>query len=230
MSEVTVETLKLVPLFAGLDSGALLPLCPATRRITLNEGEVLFKQGEPGDTLCVVEEGCLKVFVYGQDDQEIVLDLVGPDRVIGELALLDGQPRSATVQALSDSVLLVLDREPFLQHLHQHAETAVHLLMVLSHNMRQRVMEAETSSESNSAARLAHTLLFLAEQDGRIEPGLVTSTLRTKHLAAAVGTSEEWVKQTLHDWCRDGVIGMTGPRRLLLHDVEALKAVSGWDD
>jgi CRP/FNR family cyclic AMP-dependent transcriptional regulator len=230
MPEVTVETLKLVPLFAGLDDAALGQLASSTRRMTLREGDVLFKEGEAGETLCVVEDGCLKVFVHGLDDQEIVLDLVGPDGVIGELALLDGQPRSATVQALSASTLLALDREPFLTHLYQHAETAIHLLRVISHSLRQRVLEAETSSESDSSARLAHTLLFLAEKDGRIEPGLVTSTLRTKHLAAAVGTSEEWVKQTLHEWCREGIIGMTGSRRLLLHDVEALKTLSGWED
>ena len=230
MSDVTVKCLQLIPLFAGLDPKALEPLCAAARRIAIKEGEILFKQGEPGDTLYLIEEGRLKVFTTGADEQEVVLDIMGPDQVIGELALLDGGPRSASIQALSGCDLLALDREPFMGHLRQNPETAIHLLTYLSANLRQRVLQAETPAVSNSAARLAHALLFLAERDGQIEPGVVTSTLRVKDLAAAIGTSPEWVSQMLNEWCRDGIIGMSGARRLLLHDVRALLVLSQRED
>jgi CRP/FNR family cyclic AMP-dependent transcriptional regulator len=230
MAEVSVKCLEIIPLFAGLSREALEPLCAATHRVMVSGGEILFKQGDPGQTMYLIEEGRAKVYTCGADNQEIVLDILGPDQVIGELALLDGKPRSATVQALSDCQLLALDREPFMAHLRQNPETAIHLLNYLSANLRQRVLQAETASVSDSTARLAQVLLFLAERDGEIEPGLVTSTLRTKDLAAAIGTSEEWVSQMLNEWCLDGIIGMTGSRRLLLHDVEALKVLSQRDD
>jgi CRP/FNR family cyclic AMP-dependent transcriptional regulator len=230
MAEVSVKCLEIIPLFAGLERKALEPLCAATHRVMVSEGEILFRQGDPGQTMYLIEEGRVKVCTRGADNQEIVLDILGPDQVIGELALLDGKPRSATVQALSDCQLLALDREPFMAHLRQNSETAIHLLNYLSANLRQRVLQAETASVSDSTARLAQVLLFLAERDGEIEPGLVTSTLRIKDLAAAIGTSEAWVSQMLNEWCLDGIIGMTGPRRLLLHDVEALKVLSQRDD
>ncbi len=170
------------------------------------------------------------MFAHGPNDQDVLLDIVGQGQVIGELSLLDGKPRSASVQALEESHLLALDREPFMAYLHQSAETAIRLLIHLVEMLRQRVLETETSNEINSQARLAHTLLFLAERDGRIEPGVVTSTLRKKTLAAATGASEEWVSQMLNDWCREGVIGMTGTRRLLLHDVDALRALCGLEE
>ncbi|MCD4686973.1 MAG: Crp/Fnr family transcriptional regulator [Anaerolineae bacterium] len=230
MSEITAETLAAIPLFAGLDESALAPLVAAARQVTLGAGEILCKQGAPGSTMFMVLDGRLKVFIQGPDEQEIVLDIAGPDNVIGELSLIDGQPRSATIEALSDCTLLALDRDPFMQHLAQNALTALHLLHYLTTIMRQRVLENEVVLTSSSATRLAQTLLFLAERDGRVAQGLITNRLNQKDLAAAIGTSEEWVAQMLAEWCREGIIGMTGARRLLLHDVDALRALSQHDD
>lgn len=229
MSEITVKTLAAIPFFAGLDESALTPLVAAARLVTLDAGEILCRQGEPGNTMYLVLEGRLKVSILGPDQQEVVLDVAGPDNVLGELSLIDGEPRSATVEAVSDCKLVALDREPFLQHLSQNALTALHLLHYLATTMRQRVLQNEVVTVSSSSTRLAHTLLFLAEKDGRIEPGVVTNTLNKKDIAAAIGTSEEWVERMLAEWAREGIIGMTGSRRLLLHDVEALRALSQRD-
>jgi CRP-like cAMP-binding protein len=229
--EKTIESrLALIPLFAGLSPDQLAPLSSATRAVSLKEGELLCKQGEPGDTMYLIDEGRLKVYIQGTDNKEVVLDILGPDDVIGELALLDGQPRSAYAQALSDCELLALDRAPFLQHLRQYPATAIHLLTYLSMRLRQTVLQAESLAVNDSVGRLAHVILFLAERDGEIEPGVVTSALRKKDLAAAIGCSEEWVTRMLQEWSRDGIIGMTGPRRLILHDVAALKALSHRED
>lgn len=226
----TVNMLAMIPLFAGLDRDALLPLAGAVRQVTLPERTVLFEQGDPGSTLYLVVDGTLKVYLRGEDDQETVLDIIVPDQVLGEMALIDGKPRSASAVALSDCTLLALDREPFMEHLEAHPKTAIHLLQYLCSNLRQRVLQAEVPAMHNSAARLAHAILFLAERDGSIEPGLVTSALRKKDLAAAIGTSEAWVTQMLDQWSRDGIIGMTGTRRLLLHDVAALVTLSERED
>lgn len=220
------EVLARIPLFAGLDAAALTPLAESVRRVQLAEGETVCSQGEPGNTLYIVLTGRLKVFTHGPNDQEIVLDIVGPDQVLGELALLDGKSRSATVEAVSACELLALDREPFMQHLENYPKTAIHLLQYLSASLRQRVLQTEVTEVRTSASRLAHTILFLADRNGKIEPGLVTSRLSKRDLAAAIGTSREWVSQMLKEWSREGIIGLTGSRRLLLHDVEALRALS----
>lgn len=229
MSEITVKTLAAIPLFAGLNESALAPLVAAARHVTLNAGDVLCTQGEPGETMFLVLDGRLKIFIQGPDEKEIVLDIAGPDNVIGELSLIDGQPRSASIQALTECSLLALDRDPFMQHLAQNALTTLHMLHYLATIMRQRVLENEVVMTSSSVTRLAQTLLFLAERDGRVEQGLITNRLNQKNLASAIGTSEEWVAQMLAEWCREGIIGMTGARRLLLHDVDALRALSHCD-
>jgi CRP-like cAMP-binding protein len=223
MTDSIESRLVSIPLFAGLSPKELAPLRDAVRRLTLNEGEMLFRQGEPGTTLYLLEQGSLKVYTIGCGDEEIVLDILGPDDVIGELALLDGEPRSMFAEATSDCELLALDRGPFMEHLRRHPETAITMLTNLSARVRQTVVQSEVVAANDSEARLAQVLLFLAERNGTIETGLVTSTLNQKNLAEAIGTSEEWVSQMLAEWCRLGIIGMTGSRRLLMHDVDALQ-------
>ena len=96
----------------------------------------------------------------------------------------------------------------------------------VSARLRQTVFQAEAVEVRGSASRLAHVILFLADRDGEAQTGVVTSRLNRKDIAAAIGTSEEWVMQMLTEWSRDGIIGMTGPRRLILHDVDALRLIA----
>lgn len=230
MADAVGSMLSKIPLFAGLTPEQLDPLNDAVRRFSLKEGEVLFQKGEASDAMYLLETGSLRVFIHGPGGREVVLDILEPGDAVGEMGLIDGGPRSAYVQAAADCELLALDRKPFMDYLSEHADIAIRMMVYLVARQRQLVLQAETFTANDSSARLAHTLLFLAEKDGRIEPGLVTSSLRKKDLAAAVGTSEEWVTRTLTEWSHDGIIGMTGARRLLIHDVEALKALSHRDD
>lgn len=226
MAEGLIDRLAAVPLFRGLSPDALSAVCDHLRRFTLKQGEMLFQKGDPGDSMFIVETGSVRVYTLGEGERQVLLDVLGPGDVLAELSLLDGRPRSAYGQAEADSELYALDREPFLQYLHAHPDTAIALLGNLSARLRQTVFQAESVTVRGSAARLAHVILFLADRDGEPQTGLVTSRLNRKDIAAAIGTSEEWVMQTLTDWSREGIIGMTGPRRLILHDVEALRLIA----
>lgn len=226
MSDELVQVLAGIPLFAGIEIDELEELGATMRQVSLRENEMLFEQGQPGETMYVIQEGELKVFTLGAGGREMVLDILGPNDVLGELSLLDGKARSAYARATTDCTLLALDRGPFVDHLRRHPETSIRLLSHLSSRLRQTALQGEALAHSDSQARLAQAILFLAERDGEVTPGLATSTLNKKDLAAAIGTSEEWVNRTLSDWSRDGIIGITGGRRLLLHDVEAVRALS----
>ncbi len=226
MSNATQSRLAAVPLLAGLSTEELAVLDRSLRTVSLKEGETLFHQGDPGDALYIIESGQLKVCTHGTDNQEIVLNIMGTGDRFGELALLDGQPRVATIVALTDCELLALDRAPFIGYVWQRPEMAIRMLAHVSNQLRQRVVMHETLDTRDSVSRLAQVVLFLAERDGSVEPGVVTSTLNKKQMAEAIGTSEEWVTRMLAEWSQEGIIGMTGPRRLILHDVEALKRLT----
>jgi len=227
MAEGLIDCLAALPLFHGLSPEFLGPLSEHVRQFSLGQGEILFQKGDPGGSMFIVESGSVRVYTLGEGERQVVLDVLGPGDVLAEMSLLDGRPRSAYAQAETDSTLYALDREPFLQHLQAHPETAIALLGNLSARLRQTVFHAEAVTVRGSAARLARVILLLADRDGVTQSGLVTSRLNRKDIAVAIGTSEEWVTQMLTEWSRDGIIGMTGPRRLILHDVEALRLIGG---
>jgi len=226
MADRLIDCMQAVPLFRELPPDALGPVCDQARRFTLKQGELLFQKGDPGNAMFIIESGSLRVYTLGEAERQVLLDVLGPGDVLGELALLDGRPRTAYAQAETDCEIVALDRDPFLAYLREHPETAIALLSTLSARLRQTVIQAESTVAHGSASRLAHVILFLADRDGEPVQGLVTSRLNRKDIAAAIGTSEEWVMQALTEWSRDGIIGMTGPRRLILHDVEALRAIA----
>src|SRR5690348_1423848 len=95
-----VSTLAKSPLLQDLPQEILEQIASGARRRTYRRGEVLFHQGDPGDALVILESGTVKVLVYSDNGDETVLSIVGPGQSFGELALIDGEARSATVQAL----------------------------------------------------------------------------------------------------------------------------------
>ena len=109
------DFLKNVPLFAGLSDGDLEQLCPVTEEVRLQAGVQLFAEGSPGDRAYVIKEGQLEV-LKASSGREVLLSVVGPGEVIGEMALLEKMPRTATVRARTDSLLVAIQKEP-LDHL-----------------------------------------------------------------------------------------------------------------
>jgi len=230
MSEGDEDRLSQIPLFAGLSPDELRLLAQAARHVVLEAGDMLFEQGDAGSTLYMIAEGRLRLFIRQDGNEELAVDVLGPGEVVGELSLFDPEPHKVSAQAEIETEVLALDRKAFLKFLRQYPEASVHMMKYLSERLRDTAPSARVHVGEGTPARLAHVLLFLADHDGDIQPGLVTSTLRKKDLADAIGTSEEWVAQMLEAWSQEGIIGMTGPRRLILHDVEALKALANRDD
>ncbi|MFL5024807.1 MAG: cyclic nucleotide-binding domain-containing protein, partial [Microvirga sp.] len=102
-----------LPLWAGLDPAARLELQSKLQRIVLPGGEVLFREGDPADVLYMLVSGALGVSVQGDHGEQRRIARIAPSETIGEMALISNAPRSATVTALRDSVLLTLARADF---------------------------------------------------------------------------------------------------------------------
>ena len=187
-----------VPLFAGYAAEELEPLAACMRRRRYARGETVFLQGDPGTSLCVIETGRVKLGFSSPEGREVLLDLLGPGDVFGELALLDGEPRSADAVSVEPTQLLLLRREDFLRFLEDRPRFAVQLLPVLSRRLRRDAQLVQDAAFLDVPARLARTLLRLAEAEGEAgEEGLVIrSRLTQSDLAALVGTTRE----TLNKW------------------------------
>jgi CRP/FNR family transcriptional regulator, cyclic AMP receptor protein len=183
-----------VPLFADLDESDLHRLTRELHGRRYRKGETIFITGDPGTSLCVIENGRVKLVLANVDGREVILDLLGPGDVFGELALLDGEPRSADAVAVEPTFLLLLRRDAFLSVVRERPEVAIMLMGVLSRRLRRDAQLVQDAAFLDVPARLARAILRLAEADAA---GILrTPPLTQTDLAAVAGTTRE----TLNKW------------------------------
>lgn len=216
-----------VSIFSSLDERALDALVRVTSTRRLDAGAVLFRKGEPGRQLYGVLSGRLKASASGADGKEIVFNVCDPGEVIGEIALLDSNPRSATIEALEPSELLVLDRRDFLPFLERHPRVAIELAELLAARLRRLSELAEDSVLLALRARLAKKLVSLARRYGRKTPEGTEIDLpfSQQELGEMVGTSRESINKQLRAWSEQGLI-LSSRGRVTLRDPAALEGLA----
>jgi CRP-like cAMP-binding protein len=191
--------LSRVGLFASLNAADAADLANHLRRRRYARGEAVFLRGDPGTSLYIVESGCIKLGFTSPDDREIVFDLLGPGDVFGELALLDGEQRSADAVAVDTTELLLLQRDEYLRFLSDRPSVALDLIGILSRRLRRDAEVIQDAIFLDVPARLARTLLRLSGAVSTATPGEgppVTPKLTQRNLAGMVGTTRE----TLNKW------------------------------
>ena len=211
---VSVSTvLSKVPFFAGVPAEELEKLATSLQRRTVRAGKAVFRQDDPGSSLYVIESGVVKVQRTSPEGKEVILTILGPGDFFGELALLDGEPRSADAVAKEDTALLVLERDDFLAFLDKAPEVATKLLAALSRRLRRTDQLVQDAAFLDVPARLARALLQLSES-----PEAATG-LTQSELAAMVGASRESVNRWLQFYRRRGLIeSASGSIRVLQPD------------
>jgi CRP-like cAMP-binding protein len=128
-----------IPLFAALTSDERRNLTPCFRVREVPAGDAFFWVGEPGDELFVIRSGRVSISVPDHGGREITLAELGPGSMFGEIALLDGGPRTATARARTDAEVLVLERSAFVGFIERHPSAALHVMRVLGERQRQTV-------------------------------------------------------------------------------------------
>src|SRR5262245_48249520 len=130
-----VESLKEIPLFSEMDQEEVSTVFSLMDRHIFAPGQVIMRQGEPGDYFYVVVQGEVQFLVQDAGGQELVIDEVGPGGFFGELSMLTGEPRSARVKAINEVVTLALDRIEFFNFLQQYPHAAIDVLTVLGQRL-----------------------------------------------------------------------------------------------
>jgi CRP/FNR family transcriptional regulator, cyclic AMP receptor protein len=212
------DTLAKSPLLRGLPPDAMARLATAARRRTYKRGEVIFHLGDPGDTLFVLETGRVKVFSYAESGEETLLAIVGPGECFGELALVDGEARSATVQTLEPVEAVSISRAAFLGLVREHPHTAEYLLHTMAAKIRYLTDVVSDLAFLDLEGRLAKRLLELATEHGQASGGetLIEIPLTQEDLASMVGATRASVNKLL-GWYEDrGMIARRGRRIAVL--------------
>lgn len=204
------ELLRKVPLFASLAPERLEALVAATTTKRLAAREELFHKGDPAAQVYVVAGGRLKVVTTSAEGDEVLLAILDEGEVVGELPLLTGGRRTASVVALEPCELLALARRDFLRFLREQPEVAIELLVVLAERLARTNEFAEDALFLGLPARLAKKLLHLAERYGEEGPAGTRIDLRLSQseLADLVGTTRESVNKQIRAWSEQGIVRM----------------------
>lgn len=211
--------LKMNPMFAELGAEELQRISQLCHTQQLAAGEMLFQKGDSGDALFGVRRGQIRIETGASDGSRLTLNFLGPGDLFGEVAVLDGQARTADATAAEPSELFVLRREDFLAHLEREPHVAVKLIELLCQRIRWMSERMEESMLQPLPVRLARRLCALASDFGS------EVHISQEQLGIFVGAARESVNRQLQQWRRDGILDLQRGRVLLLN-IGKLSAVA----
>ena len=227
MAEALIDSLSRVWLFNALAKGDLTRLSELAKTRVYKPREAIVAKGDPATEFFVLLRGRAKVTAQGADGTDTAINVMGPGEVFGEIGLLDGQPRSATVTTLEECEMAVVDKRAFDDLLAASPPIAVKLLAVLAGRIRDLTTRLEDHAFLDVPARLAKQLLWLATNHGT-ESGSgvrVELKLSQQEFGDFIGATRESVNKHLRDWTRSGLIKHERDCLEIL-DLDALRAIA----
>jgi len=211
--------LKMNPMFADLGADELQRISGLCHTQQLGVGEVLFQKGDAGDALFGVRRGQIRIETGASDGSRLTLNFMGPGELFGEVAVLDGQSRTADAMAGEPSELFVLRRADFLAFLEREPRVAIKLIQLLCQRIRWQSERMEESVLQPLPIRLARRLCALADDFGS------EVHISQEQLGIFVGAARESVNRQLQLWRKDGILDLQRGR-ILLQNMTKLTAVA----
>lgn len=227
LPEKTARLLE-IPLFAVLNEAEREALASKLQSRRVVKNQTIFLQGDPGDEMFLVLEGRIKICCESLSGREITLTILNDGGFFGEMALLDGETRSATALAESKGQLLVLRRADFQKFLKEVPNSSISLLAFLSRRLRRANDKIQDMALLTVRERLAAVLSDIAEKEGEPDPEgpgtLLPKSVSHKALSGLLGTSRETVSRMCSDLKEQDLISQRG-RRLIVLDLESLREI-----
>jgi CRP/FNR family cyclic AMP-dependent transcriptional regulator len=211
-------------LFRGLSPATLEQIARLCIRRSYPRDAVIFSQSDPGDALFGVVTGRVRISASSAGGREVFLNIMEPGDTFGEIALLDGRPRTASASATAPSDLLIIRREQFLSLLAHEPVLTEHLLRLLCSRLRWVSGFAEESALLSVPARLARRLLSLGRLHGRETGTGIELKVSQDEMARFLGLSRQIVNHHLQSWRENRWVDL-GRGRIIILDSLALDAV-----
>lgn len=201
-STVGVEKLQILrkhPLFGKLTPDLLTRLCNYATTRKVKRGAVVISRGDPGTCLFMVAAGTIRIGVQSVSGKDAVFNLIGAGGIFGEIALLDGQPRTADAIAVTNCELLVIERRDFISLVHSNPDTALQIIEVLCERLRRTSNQVEDLMFLDLERRLAKTLLRLSEPV-KLAPLGRRVAITQREIGQIIGMSRESTNKQLRAW------------------------------
>jgi CRP-like cAMP-binding protein len=216
-------------MFGGLSSEQLTLVRQRMRERQVRPGTEIIAQGQPVDAVFILVEGSVKVCRRQPGGGEVILAVLGPGEVVGDIGFPNGVDHSSSVVALEDARVLRFDAESYREMLEELPTMRSGLVELLCRRLRSVEGRLETVAALDVEGRVARVLLTLAREHGERKPGggtRILVPLSQGDLAAMTGASRVRVNQVLAKFKRNGWITLDGDRRTSVRDASALEARS----
>lgn len=222
------DLLKGVDLFSAMDDAQLDMIAKMVIEKTFHKSEIILREeDDSGQSLFILAKGEVKVFLSTDKGREAILATLKEGDFFGEMSLLDGEPRSATVRAVEESRLLVIRREDFLSTIRKEPDLALSLLAEMSRRLRKSNRQISSLSLMKVYGRVAATILQLMEQQGirtKTKDGKSITVVKDRptqqSIAEMSGTTRETVSRVLNYFQKKGYIVQDGKDILILREEE----------
>jgi CRP/FNR family cyclic AMP-dependent transcriptional regulator len=199
------SSLRPTDLFSDLPETLSADILANAKPVKLAADEILFLAGDPGDGCYRLNEGLLKLSMVAPTGAERILAILGPGSIVGDMAMIDGRPRSASVSALRDCKLSFVSRKAFEAVAERNPEIYKHLLSMLATRLRDTDQVVAAGSFLPVKGRVARALLDLAKAFGNEVDGgrvVIRQKLSQSDVAAMAGIARENVSRILNEWMR----------------------------
>jgi CRP/FNR family transcriptional regulator, cyclic AMP receptor protein len=210
------------------DPKTLDQLTAASVVVSYGNRQRIFDKGDDGDRLLGVLRGQVRIYVISSEGRELIMNVIMPGELFGEISLIDGKPRSASAVAIGDTDLLHIKRSDLQTLLQKNSELCFKFMAVLCERVRWTSGLLEDASLLDLPARLAKRLLNLAEGVGEKEGDAIRISVKLSQtdLGNMLGVTREAVNKQLREWKKDGIVDMTDGQ-VLIQDPKALARLVG---
>jgi CRP/FNR family transcriptional regulator, cyclic AMP receptor protein len=192
-----ISLLRNHPLFREFPAAVIEQFASRMTRRTMPRGTTIFSRGDPGSGLWGILKGAVKITMLATDGRELVINIIKAGEIFGEIALLDGQPRTADAATMTDCELIVIERRDFIPLLRSQPDIALKFIEVLCSRLRRTSGQLEDAVFLNLPSRLAKTLLHLA---GDAEKPASKIIITQRDIGQIIGMSRESTNKQLRAW------------------------------
>lgn len=218
---VNALVLKTIPMFSGLSDEAIEHLLQMLRHRQVGRGEVIVREGEESDCFYLILSGKAKVIIRNSDEREFIISFLKSGEFFGEMGMLDNQPRSATVVAVTPCELLLVGKSDFEAFLSGNYEIARYMLRSFAHRMRTVIRKIESLTMLDVYGRVARELLDNSELIDHER--VYRYRISKQEFAEMLGASREMVSRVLKDLEEEGFVEKRSDR-LIIHDIPKKKS------
>jgi CRP-like cAMP-binding protein len=227
--EARRAALRSASVFEALTEGELDQILEVATERRVRRSQMIFQKGDAGSSMMAVLSGHVRISAVSADGKEVTLNVINPGEVFGEIALLDGKPRSADANATEDTTLLVVERRSFLPLLADNPDLSLRLLAVLCDRVRRTSVALEEIALFDLPARLARVLLKLAADYGKPKGAgvRIDFKLSQRDLSNLVASTRESVNKQLRIWRDQKVVDIDEGHFVLLRPERLSRLVEG---